>query len=61
MSKELKPDDVPRHEEMDSPTYADDRNFYKVEKWSRDGRRVVDLVFAGSSLDKARRIFHASD
>jgi hypothetical protein len=30
MSKEPKPDDVPRHEEMDSPTYADDRNFYKV-------------------------------
>ena len=33
------------------------RNFYKVEQWSRDGQRVLDLVFAGSSLDKARRIF----
>jgi hypothetical protein len=52
-----KPDDVDFHEETDSPTYADDRNFYKVEKWSRDGQRVVELIFAGSNLDKARRIF----
>jgi hypothetical protein len=29
----------------------------QVEQWSRDGQRVLDLVFAGSSLDKARRIF----
>ena len=41
----------------DDPTYADRRNFYKVEQWSRDGQHVLDLVFAGSSLDKARRIF----
>ena len=44
-------------EETDDPTHADRRNFYKVEQWSRDGQRVLDLVFAGSSLDKARRIF----
>ena len=44
-------------EETDDPTYADRRNFYKVEKWSRDGMRVVELLFAGTSLDKARRIF----
>ena len=31
----------------------DRRNFYKVEQWSKDGQRVIDLVFAGSSLDKA--------
>ena len=24
-------------EETDDPLYADRRNFYKVEKWSRDG------------------------
>ena len=35
----------------------DRRNFYKVEQWSKDGQRMIDLVFAGSSLDKARRIF----
>ena len=34
---EPKPDDITFHEETDSPTYADDRNFYKVEKWTRDG------------------------
>ena len=27
-------------EETDDPTHADRRNFYKVEKWSRDGQRV---------------------
>jgi hypothetical protein len=44
-------------EETDDPVYADRRNFYKVEKWSRDGQRIAELLFAGSSLDKARRIF----
>jgi hypothetical protein len=44
-------------EETDDPIHADRRNFYKVEQWSRDWQRVLDLVFAGSSLDKARRIF----
>jgi hypothetical protein len=29
----------------------------QVEQWSRDGQRALDLVFAGNSLDKARRIF----
>jgi hypothetical protein len=27
-------------EETFDPLYADDRNYYKVEKWSRDGHRV---------------------
>jgi hypothetical protein len=31
-----RPDDVDFREEADSPIYADDRNFYKVEKWTRD-------------------------
>ena len=44
-------------EDTDDPTHADRRNFYKVEQGSRDGQHVLDLVFAGSSLDKARRIF----
>jgi hypothetical protein len=48
-------------EETDDPVYADRRNFYKVEKWSKDGMRVVELLFAGTDLDKARRIFHAHD
>ncbi len=28
-------------EETDDPLYADRRNFYKVEKWSRDGLRMI--------------------
>ena len=54
---DLKPDDVTFHEETDSPTYADDRNFYKVEKWTRDGMRVDSLFYAGNSLSKAQEIF----
>jgi hypothetical protein len=44
-------------EETDDPHYADRRNFYKVEKWSRDGLRVELMLYAGNGLDKARRIF----
>jgi hypothetical protein len=44
-------------EETEEPLIADQRNFYKVEKWSKDGQRVIEMVFAGSSLDKAKRIF----
>ena len=45
------------HEETDDPLHADRRNFYKVEKWSRDGQHVEEMLFAGNSLDKANRIF----
>ena len=44
-------------EETDDPHYADRRNFYKVEKWSRDGLRVELMLYGGNSLDKARRVF----
>jgi hypothetical protein len=46
-------------EETDEPLLADHRNFYKVEKWSRDGQRVERMLFAGNSLDRARAIFQA--
>jgi hypothetical protein len=36
-----KPEDVDFHEETNSPTYDDDRNFYKVEKWTRDGTKAI--------------------
>ena len=54
---EPKPDDVAVHEETDSPTHADARNFYKVEKWTRDGTKVDSLLYAGNSLDRARAVF----
>jgi hypothetical protein len=41
----------------DSATYADDRNFYKVEKWTKDGSKVDSLLYGGYSLGKAREIF----
>jgi hypothetical protein len=43
---EPKPDDVAFHEQTDSPIYADDRNFYKVEKWTRDVTKVDRMVYA---------------
>jgi len=45
------------HEETHDPVYADHRNFYKVEKWSRDWRRVELMLYAGNDLDMARRVF----
>jgi hypothetical protein len=44
-------------EETDDPHYADRRNFYKVEKWSREGVRVELMLYAANNLDRARRIF----
>ena len=48
---------VPVHEETNNPTHADDRNFYKVEKWTRDGTKVDGPLYAGNGLDKARDVF----
>jgi hypothetical protein len=44
-------------EETDNPLYADDRNFYKVEKWTKDGTKVERLLYAGNNLEKAQRLF----
>jgi hypothetical protein len=60
MLEEPRPDDPAVHEETDSPTHADDRRFYKVEKWTRDGTKVDRLLYAGNSLAKAQEIFARS-
>jgi hypothetical protein len=44
------------YEETDNPPYADHWNF-KVELWTKGEQRIERLLFAGSSLDKARAIF----
>ena len=44
-------------EETNDPLVADVRNFYKVEKWMRDGEKVDSLLYAGNNLDKTRDIF----
>jgi hypothetical protein len=41
------------------PLYADDRNFYKVEHWTRDGQHVMRMIWAGNNLDHARALFDA--
>jgi hypothetical protein len=46
-------------EETDEPLLADHRNYYKVEKWTKDGR-VEGMLYAGSNLDKAREVFTAA-
>ena len=40
--------------ETDNPVYADERDFFKVEKWTVDGLRVDSLLYAGNNLGKAR-------
>ena len=47
-------------EETDNALHADERNFYKVEKWTRDGTKVDRLLYAGNNLDKAREMFVAA-
>ena len=37
--------------------YADERNYYKIEKWTKDGSKVDRMLYAGSNLDKAREVF----
>ena len=45
------------NEETENPLYADDRNFYKLEKWTKDGMKIDRLLYAGNNLDKARELF----
>ena len=47
-------------DETDQPLIADDRNFYKVEKWTKDGSKVDHMLHAGNNLDKAREVFAAA-
>ena len=42
------------------PLIADLRNFYKVEKWTRDETKVDSMLYAGNSLGRARSVFEQS-
>jgi hypothetical protein len=44
-------------EETDNPLRADDRNFYKVEKWTKDGTKIERLLYAGNNLERAPELF----
>jgi hypothetical protein len=41
--------------EIKNPHYADDRDFCKVEKWTRDSTNVDRLLYAGNNLANAGR------
>jgi hypothetical protein len=45
------------NDEANNPLLADNRNFYTVEKWTKDGAKVERLLYAGNNLDEAREIF----
>jgi hypothetical protein len=46
-------------EETNEPLIAEDRNYYKVEKWIKDGSKVDRMLYAGSNLAKAQSIYFA--
>jgi transposase InsO family protein len=50
----------PSDEETSEPLIADDRNYYKVEKWALDWTKVDSLPHAGNSLSRAQSIFQAA-
>ena len=41
------------------PNYADERNFYKLETWSKDGLHITAMLYAGNNLAKAYEVFNA--
>ena len=45
------------NQETDNPLRADDRNFYKLEKWTKDGMKVECMLYTGNNLDKAHELF----
>ena len=46
-------------EETNKPLLADHRNYYKAEKWTKEGR-LERMLYAGSNLDKAQELFAAA-
>ena len=38
-----------------NPLRADDRNFYKVEKWTKDGMKVERMLYAVDNLGEGAR------
>jgi hypothetical protein len=44
-------------EQADNALDANERNFYKVEKWTRDSTKVARPLYAGNNLKKARDLF----
>jgi hypothetical protein len=47
-------------EETNDLLIADHRNFYKVEKWTKDGSKVDHMAICRQQLDEAREVFAAA-
>jgi hypothetical protein len=47
-------------EETNEPLIADHRNYFKVEKWTKDGSKVDRMLYAGNSLLRAESVFKAA-
>jgi hypothetical protein len=39
-------------EETNDPIYADERNFFKVERWNRNDLHIEEMLHAGSSIER---------
>jgi hypothetical protein len=44
-------------EETTDPLRADERNFYKVEQWTKDDQHIERMIHAGNRIEKARGVF----
>jgi hypothetical protein len=42
-------------EETSEPLLADERNFFKVEKWTKDGGKVDRMLYAGNTTSNVRK------
>ena len=49
-----------RRRDADEPLIADHCNYYKMEKWIKDSSKIDHILYAGSDLEKARKIFAAA-
>jgi hypothetical protein len=59
-STQLASNDQASDEETTDPLIADNRNFYKVEKWTKDGAKVDCMLYASGHLDKVQEVFAAA-
>ena len=46
-------------EETDDLHYADARNFYTVQTWTKNGHHLTEMLYAGNNLEKAHEVFRA--
>jgi hypothetical protein len=49
--------DVGAKDETNEALVADHRNYYKLEKWTKDGSKIEHMLYAGNNLDKALKLF----